>query len=90
MTIHVYYPELDEDKPSCEIEASLCYYGKHYFLRTFLVLKGRGIEYIKTYQSKDLSDCAQHKIGQHSYQATRKAFEKLQEQSSISYKILLD
>ena len=41
--VYCYTPEMGEEKPDCQIESQLSYYGKHYYLWTSLELKGRGI-----------------------------------------------
>lgn len=70
---YIYHPEMGEKKPECQIEATLAWYGKHYFLKTDLELKGRGI--------RKLED---------DYIVTKKAFEKLESQYSISICSYLD
>lgn len=75
-----YTPEMGEEKPECQIEAQLSYYGKHYHLKTALELKGRGI-------TKDNSDYGD-KLNQ--YTVTKLAYEKLQKLYTISYRCALD
>ena len=87
---HVYWPEMGDRKPECKIEASLSYYGKHYFLDTPLELKGRGITFIKKYERKDLTASGQYKVGWNEYQVTKRAFDLLKQQYSISMEALLD
>lgn len=87
---HAFYPEMKERKVECQIEASLGYYGSHYFIDTTLELKGRGITYIKTYTSSDLTSHGQRKVGWHSYKVTTKAYSKLEKEYSISREVLLD
>lgn len=41
--ICTYTPEMGQGKPECQMEAGLCYYGKHYWVDTPIELKGRGI-----------------------------------------------
>lgn len=90
MPLKTYYPEMNQAKPVAQIEANLSHYGKHYFLKTSLVLSGRGIDFIKTYRSEDLTPFAQHRVGQHEYKVTVKAFEAIKAQYDVSYEILLD
>ena len=45
--LHCYTPEMGQRKPEVKMEASLSYYGKHYFVDTPLELKGRGITEIE-------------------------------------------
>jgi hypothetical protein len=89
MSLLTYYPEMNQPKPQAQIEASLSYYGKHYFLYTTLTLAGRGIEYLKTCKAEDYRP-GSHRIGQHQYKVTRRAFEAIKAQYDVSYEILLD
>lgn len=75
-----YTPEMGQEKPDCQIEASLSYYGKHYHLRTALELKGRGI----TKDSGNYGD----KLNR--YTVTKLAYKKLQKLYTISYECCLD
>ena len=77
---YLYTPEMGEQKPEgCQIEAGLCYYGGHYWLKTSLELKGRGIK-----------EDAPARDGKRNYTVTKKAFEKLKTQYAISYESYLD
>lgn len=76
---YFYTPEMGETKPECQIEAQLSYGGRHYFLKTRLTLKGRGI----TLSSTDDK-------GFNWYQATNRAYELLKTQYTISYESCLD
>ena len=73
-----YTPEMGDTKPECQIEASLSWYGKHYFLKTREALKGRGITLYKT------------ENGINFYTATRRAYDLLEAKYSISYESNLD
>lgn len=84
---YTYTPELDEQKPDCQIEASLSYYGTHYFLDTPLDLKGRGITQLEAHW---VNGCTKQIKGWKRYQVTKKAFEKLKTQYTISMECLLD
>ena len=75
---HLYTPEMNQEKPSCQIEASLSFYGKHYFLKTREVLKGRGITLDKS------------ENGINYYTATSRAYSILETKYSISYECHLD
>ena len=75
-----YCPEMGEQKPECQIEAKMSYYGKHYHLKTALELKGRGI----TKDSGDYGDNLNR------YTVTKLAYEKLEKLYTISYRCLLD
>lgn len=76
-----YTPEMGEEKPDCQIEAHMSYYGRsHYHLKTKLDLKGRGI----TKDNHDYGD------GINRYTVTKLAYEKLQKLYTISYRCLLD
>lgn len=73
-------PEMGETKPECQIEAQLSHYGKHYYLKTTLELKGRGIK-------KDNYD---YEDNINRYTVTKLAYEKLQKLYTISYRCTLD
>lgn len=86
---HAYYPEMKERKPNCQMEARLSHYGKHYFVDTPIELKGRGIEFLKTYRAEDFVRPS-HRVGWNSYKVTVNAYRKLEEQYSISREVMLD
>ena len=85
-----YTPELGEQKPHCQMEASLSHYGNHYYIDTPLELKGRGISFIQKYTAKNFHDPNHRKIGWNEYKVTRLAYQKLEEQYTISKELLLD
>lgn len=87
---YLYTPEMGQQKPDCQMEASRSYYGKHLFIDTPLEIKGRGITFIKKYTSKDFANPNNHKIGWNEYQVTNLAFEKLKTQYTISMECCLD
>ena len=78
---HVYYPEMGDAKPVCDMAANLSYNGRHYFIRTNEVLKGRGIRLI----DEGYSDTWNFR-----YQVTHLAYSKLEERFSIGSEALLD
>ena len=85
-----YYPEMKEAKPVAEIEASLSHYGKHWFLKTKLTLKGRGITFRRTLTASDVcGPRVAELVGTHEYKVTEAAFEKLCEKYSVSSESLL-
>lgn len=89
--VYCYTPEMGQEKPEgCQIEARLAYYGKHYFLDTPLNLRGRGIVFMKSYTGKELTKFGKYKTGWNEYRVTKKAFEKLKEEYTISYENYLD
>lgn len=88
--VYSYTPEMGQQKPECQMEASLAYYGKHYFVDTPIELKGRGITLLRKYEEKDFCTPGNHKVGWHEYCVTKKAFEKLKAEYSISMERLLD
>ena len=90
--LEAYTPELGEKKPEgLEFEAQLSYNGKHYFVKAKVkITVKRGVEFIKTYQSKDLTPQAQHRVGWHEYQMTRNAFNEFKKLYRIGYELLLD
>lgn len=85
--VYSYTPEMGQEKPECQMEASRAYYGGHYFVDTPLELKGRGITPVDTCWTKG---CKKQIENWKCYRVTRKAFEKLQEQYTISMEVLLD
>ena len=88
--VYAYTPEMGQRKPNCQMKATLGHYGKHYYIDTPLELKGRGIELLKQYQSKDLTGPGQYMVGWYSYRVTTLAYDKLKEKYSISSERLLD
>jgi hypothetical protein len=81
--MHGYYPEMNEKAPEdAQIEASLGHYGEHYYLRTPLVLKGRGITHTKTIAAEDFP--AGRFAGWHCYRVTINAMRKLEGQYVIA------
>ena len=88
--VYSYTPEMGQQKPECQMEASLAYYGKHYFVDTPIELKGRGIMLLRQYEEKDFCTPGDHKVGWYEYCVTKKAFEKLKAEYSISMERLLD
>lgn len=90
MSFTSYTPEMGEKKPEgTQIEASLSHYGTHWFIKTPLQLKGRGIEYRDTLTASDLTPIAQDKVGWHRYKVTQRAFDKLCEQYAVASESLL-
>ena len=88
--LYGYCPEMGEGKPKCQIEASRSYYGRHYHIYTPLDLKGRGIEHMGVLEPGRVSKRYEYRTGWNEYTVTSKAFEKLQEQYTISMESLLD
>lgn len=77
---YLYTPEMGQKQPEeCEMRAGLCYYGGHYWIKTRLELKGRGI--IKN------EDCNN---GEHYYTVTKLTYSKLEKQYKIAYESNLD
>lgn len=88
MSFQTYYPEMNETKPeNVQGDVSLAHYGKHYFVKTPLELKGRGIslEYVYTAENCTNPD----KFGWNDYRVTLKAMEKLNAQYNFAMVILL-
>jgi hypothetical protein len=88
--VKAYTPEMGERKPATRMEARRAHYGKHYFINTTEELSGRGIEFIKTYTSNDLTKAGQRLVGWNSYIVTVRAFEILKGKYPIGYEMLLD
>lgn len=79
---YLYTPEMGEERPKCDIEAQMSFYGSsHYHLKTALELKGRGIKKDDSYSYED---------GLNRYTVTKLAYEKLQKIYTVSYKCALD
>ena len=87
---YCYTPEMGQEKPVCQMEASRSYYGKHMYIDTPLELKGRGITFLKKYSEKDFYNPNDHKVGWNHYQVTNRAYGKLKEQYTISMECMLD
>lgn len=66
------------------------HYGRHYHINTPLELKGRGIKKDGVKEAKNLRPNYQYMAGWFEYTVTERAFEKLQEQYTISQELLLD
>lgn len=84
-----FYPEMGEQEPAADIRATLSHYGKHWFCKTRLELKGRGIKFIRTLKESDLVESAKHRAGENEYKVTEAAFETLQAKYKISTVCLL-
>lgn len=82
--LYIWCPEMGEGQPECQIRARIGHYGTHYYLDTPLDLKGRGITFIEKHEAKNLTASGQFMAGWNRYKATERAFQKLQEQYSIS------
>ncbi len=88
--LYVYCQEMGEGKPACQIEAERSYYGRHYYLRTPLELRGKGIRLNRTLEEKNLKAADKYKAGWLEYLVTERAFDRLREQYTISMESLLD
>ena len=84
---YCYTPEMGQQKPDCQMEASLSYYGKHYYINTPLNLKGRGITQIEANWRKG---CRKQIENWKCYRVTKATYEKLKEQYTISMECCLD
>ena len=80
--LYNFWPELGEKKPDALLEATLSYYGKHWYVDSPFELKGRGI--------KEVPDMHNNKPGFKCYKVTQKAFEKLEQQYAIYQVCWLD
>jgi hypothetical protein len=85
-----YSPEMKEKKPIAQIQATLSHYGKHYYLKTPLELRGRGINFLSTFKSSDLTPHAQFMTGWNEYKVTENAFETICKKYAVSMELLLD
>ena len=85
----IYYPELNEAKPEAQIEASLAHYGKHWFLRTPLTLKGRGVVDRGPLKASELTEKGQRLAGWNQYKVTERAFKTICDQYEVVTESLL-
>ncbi len=77
---NLYTPEMNQAEPvGCDMKAGLCFYGGHYWIKTKLELKGRGIT--RNEPSRD---------GYNNYTVTKLAYSKLEQQYKIAYESSLD
>jgi hypothetical protein len=76
--VHSFTPEMGQRKPNCQMQVSIGHYGG-YYIRTKLVLKGRGIKI------QDTSEA-----GINRYKVTDNAYEKLKLEYSMSMESNLD
>ncbi len=91
MSVAFYTPEMGERRPAdAVIDASLGHYGKHWYIKTPLVLKGRGVEYLGTLTADELVPQARHKVGWHSYKVTCKAMDRIAAEHKTACESLLD
>jgi hypothetical protein len=84
-----YYPEMGDAKPEAQIEASLGHYGNHYYLKSQVLLSGRGVQFLGTLKASDLTPAAQHKAGWHEYKVTMRAFDSICREHRVSHEMLL-
>ena len=88
MSFKTFYPEMNERKPEDVAgEVSLAHYGKHYFVKTPLELKGRGITLEDVYTETNCNNPA--KYGWNRYRVTLAAMDKLNARYSFAYELLL-
>ena len=72
-----FYPEMGEKFPEAVAgNVTLGHYG-NWYIDTPLSLKGRGIKFIKTYQTNELTERGQYKTGWNSYRVTDLALANL-------------
>jgi hypothetical protein len=72
-----FYPEMNEKAPEAVVgQAIIGHYG-NWYIETPLTLKGRGITFLKKYQSNELTEKGQYKTGWNSYRVTDRALENL-------------
>ncbi len=89
MALLTYYPEMNESKPAASYEGAMSHSGRHYFITTPMVMKGRGIIFLNTLTADTLVKSAHHKIGWHQYRLTPAAFEALTASQDVSMVNLL-
>ena len=90
MTMIGYYPEMHEKRPDgSQIEARLGHYGRHWYISTPLVLKGRGIRHLRTMTPEMLPPAGQRRAGWHEYEVTERAMGKLEAEYVVTTEMLL-
>lgn len=88
MSFQTYYPEMSQAKPENVVgEVSLSHYGKHYFVKTPLELKGRGIVLEDVYTAENCNNPA--KVGWRRYKVTLRAMDQLNTRYNFAYELLL-
>jgi hypothetical protein len=88
MPLLCYHPEMGEARPEAPIEASLSHYGRHYFLRTRLNLKGRGVTHMGVLTESRLVP-GSRLVGWNEYKVTTAAFERICSEHDVSSELLL-
>ena len=89
MALLNYYPEMNQDKPAANIEARMARYSNHWYIKTPLELKGRGIRFENTLTPEQLTEQGQRLVGWHEYRVTDKAFETLCKKHDVVTECLL-
>ena len=85
-----YCPEMNEARPEeTQIDASMSHYGRHWYLRTPLTLKGRGIVHLGAESAESLTPQAQHKAGWNKYKVTSAAFDAICKKFNVATESLL-
>jgi hypothetical protein len=88
MSFKTHYPEMNQSKPeNVQGEVSLAHYGKHYFVKTPLQLKGVGVTLEDVYTASNCNNPA--KFGWNRYRVTLRAMEKLNARFDFAYELLL-
>ena len=66
--------------------------GKHYNVKAEppIVLGGRGVEYVQTYEAQDLTPLAQRFVGWKVYRVTNAAFERIGTATDFRVQVLSD
>lgn len=84
MATTIYTPEMNQVRPAnTQIDAQVGHYG-NWYITTPLVLKGRGITFLRTLRSEELTEKGQWRTGHHTYRVTDLAFEKLEKTYAIA------
>ena len=87
--LHGYHPEMGEPTPEAQIEARNGHSGKHWYLKSQIELKDRGVTLQNVLTSNQLTPQAQHKVGWFEYKVTDAAFDKIFKQTPVSTERLL-
>lgn len=87
--VQSYTPEMGEAKPKTQLETDYAYGGGHWIYSPVELPTNRSIQFNKTYTERDLG-AGDPRIGWRIYRVTDRGLKLLEEQYTISRKVLLD
>ena len=85
----LYHPEINDQKPAAEFEATRGHRG-NYYIKTPKTLTGRGVTLVRVLKESDLVPQARHEAGWNQYRLTDAAYAKLCKDHAVSFALLLD